>query len=89
MDRLDVPRISIRALEPAIPSPGFTDTPGSRADRVSENVSTGRVAMMSAGCTVAIVLPNCFFAISTPAPVTTISSSEITDARSAKFSSNV
>ena len=36
IDKLDVPRISIRALSPAIPPDGFTETPGSRAAIASD-----------------------------------------------------
>ncbi len=87
MDRLDVPRIRIVALEPAMPSLGLISTPGSRPASVSPIVWTGAVSTTSSTWMPTRVFPSCFFCWATPAPVTTISSREITDTRMVKLTS--
>ena len=83
MERLLVPRMRIRAPVPASPLEGNKTTEGSRAASTSEKVCTGAF-LSDATSTTAIVLPSCFFSTAAPVPVTTISSSEMTDPLSAK-----
>ena len=76
-------------LPPATPLFTLTTTPGSRAATNSEKVRTGARLTTSLASTVAMVLPNCFLDWATPAPVTTISSSAMTEVLNSKFNSCV
>ena len=78
MERLLVPRMRIRAPEPVSPLEGCTTTEGSRAASSSEKFCTGAFLSLATSM-VAIVLPSCFFSTAAPVPVTTISSSAMTD----------